>query len=404
MSAQTELFRQQIHDAGIPDDFSIVASHQIIPAEILNEIDHFIEVFEQVTTRSEWVSYMLNNNQGISAIRRHETCFFSAWDIHIPPEHPERWQLIEFNDNGSGFLFAGLLNSIYYQNVLVNHDNNNHIIPPPPYSELCRIILNMLKAETDTFFDQKPDGMMLILDDAASLNHGKFSVEHQLMATIGREAGWETDIESPESLQQDRERLTTNGKPTDFVINRSTDFLWQSKELQPLVKAYNKGNVYIAPNPFSYITRSDKQLLQFLSRPDWDEILAIKSNERTILSRHIPKTYLLDEDNLSQLAEHKSEYVFKPTHGHASLGILNRNEVGKHRLQQLISKKQDYVAQHIAEKSELIINDYMPLWADLRVWAYKGKRYQLSGRASVTKERLDLSPPGGWLPTFAATE
>ena len=46
--------------------------------------------------------------------------------------------------------------------------------------------------------------------------------------------------------------------------------------------------------------------------------------------------------------------------------------------------------------------DGMPLWCDLRVWAWQGQPYLLSGRASRNPERIDLSPPGGWLPTLVA--
>jgi len=37
----------------------------------------------------------------------------------------------------------------------------------------------------------------------------------------------------------------------------------------------------------------------------------------------------------------------------------------------------------------------------VRVWAYRGRRFQIAGRASQRPDRLDLSPPGGWLPTYA---
>ncbi len=42
------------------------------------------------------------------------------------------------------------------------------------------------------------------------------------------------------------------------------------------------------------------------------------------------------------------------------------------------------------------------LWTDLRVWAYRGEIVLLSGRASRRPDRLDLAPPGGWLPTYAS--
>jgi len=42
------------------------------------------------------------------------------------------------------------------------------------------------------------------------------------------------------------------------------------------------------------------------------------------------------------------------------------------------------------------------LRTDLWVWAYRGQIYNLSGRASHRLDRLELKPPGGWLPTYAS--
>ena len=42
-----------------------------------------------------------------------------------------------------------------------------------------------------------------------------------------------------------------------------------------------------------------------------------------------------------------------------------------------------------------------PVWTDLRVWAYRGERYLISGRASRDPDVLELTLPGGWLPTYA---
>ncbi len=38
-----------------------------------------------------------------------------AWDFHLPPERADRFQLIECNDNGSGMMFAAILNRLYYE-------------------------------------------------------------------------------------------------------------------------------------------------------------------------------------------------------------------------------------------------------------------------------------------------
>ena len=48
------------------------------------------------------------------------------------------------------------------------------------------------------------------------------------------------------------------------------------------------------------------------------------------------------------------------------------------------------------------LDDGERLWTDLRVWAYRGEIVPVSGRASRRPDRLDLKPPGGWLPTYGS--
>src|SRR3974390_182580 len=97
----------------VPGEFSVVPQHQVIPAAILAEISEFIGVFGRVTGRPAWQAVALREAPAIARLRRPEVCFFSAWDFHLPPGG--RWQLIEFNDNGSGFIFAAIINAMYYE-------------------------------------------------------------------------------------------------------------------------------------------------------------------------------------------------------------------------------------------------------------------------------------------------
>ncbi len=75
-----------------------------------------------------------------------------------------------------------------------------------------------------------------------------------------------------------------------------------SAAFSPLRAAYLAGKAYVAPNPFTYATRSDKQLLEFLSLPNWDQKLGILPEERAVLSAHVPATYLPREENLDEIA------------------------------------------------------------------------------------------------------
>jgi hypothetical protein len=200
--------------------------------------------------------------------------------------------------------------------------------------------------------------------------------------------------------------LLLGERAVTFVINRSTDFLWQDESFTALRQAHRHGAVYAAPNPFSYLTRSDKRLLEALSRSDRDEALGVLPHERAILSDHIPETRLVCEENLEELVLRKQDLVFKPACGYASRGLLPSSQVGRSRLRRLLRSGVDYVAQRRVPRSCLPLpaagRDGW-LWADLRLWAYRGERIMVSGRGSRRPDVLDLRPPGGWLPTYAVT-
>jgi hypothetical protein len=99
----------------------------------------------------------------------------------------------------------------------------------------------------------------------------------------------------------------------------------------------------------------------------------------------------------------KQELVFKPACGFASRGLLPSEQVGRSRLRRLLRHGEVYVAQRRVPKARLPLpgGGGGSLWADLRVWAYRGERYLISGRGSRRPDGLDLRPPGGWLPTYA---
>lgn len=399
MSDAAATFLRHLHTAEppLPDYLSVACAHQRIPHALLAEVDAFIDLFERVTRRQPWIRLATDQAPAVARTPRPEVCFFSAWDFHLPPDRPGDWQLIEFNDNGSGFLFAAQINRVYYEHFL---SADTAIRPPPPFEELGRQLQAMIAQEARTCLNtDSPDGV-LILDDPDSLHSGRFREEHTQLAALCRAQGWHTHVAGPEVLHWDGERLLIEGEPAAFVVNRSTDFLWQAADFTALRQAYASARVYVAPNPFSYATRSDKRLLDWLSRPDRDAELGITPEERVLLSRHVPSTWQLSGDNIEALAARKLELVFKPAQSHAGLGVLDSREVGRHRLQRLLSKGEPYVAQRWVDKGELLDAVGNQLWTDLRVWSWRGRRYLISGRASCRPNRLDLEPPGGWLPTF----
>jgi hypothetical protein len=261
----------------------------------------------------------------------------------------------------------------------------------------------MVRREAEEFFGSFPHGMFLILDDAESLQRGKFRQELLLLRDVFRVRGWQSAVGAADEMQWDCKRLLWNGQEVSFIVNRSTDFFWQADVFAALRAAFQARAVYVAPNPFTYATRSDKRLLEFLSLPDGDTDLGILPEERVVLSAHVPATYRLRENNIEEIARKKAEFVFKPFHGFAGRGVLTSAEVGRSRLRRLVKKGDGYLAQKIIPKPLLqgkTIPEGFTLWTDLRVWAYRGERFLLSSRASHRSDVLELDPPGGWVPTF----
>jgi hypothetical protein len=330
-------------------------------------------------------------------------CFFSAWDFHIPPERPEGWQLIECNDNGSGLLFAALINRHFYE--VAGLADSRSIEAPPIFAVFGERVAAMIRREAEEFFGAWPGGALLVLDDEDSVRAGRFRHELTLLRDLCAQNGWTAHLGTPGELAWDGTQLLRRGAPISFVVNRSTDFFWAADVFGPLRAAYASGRVYIAPNPFTYATRSDKRLMVWLSNSSRDAELGITAEERMLLGAHVPETHLVCRENLDDLAQRKAALVFKPSHGFASRGLLTSTRVGRTRLHRLLKRGEDYVAQRRVPKFPLhTAPGDSALWADLRVWAYRGERYLLSGRASRSAETLDLSPPGGWLPTYAEVD
>jgi hypothetical protein len=133
-----------------------------------------------------------------------------------------------------------------------------------------------VEQEARTSFEAWPGGLFLILDDAESLRGGRFRKELQLLCDLFRRKGWPADIGSQAETTRNGWQLLFGAQTVAFIVNRSTDFFWQSGDFSAARQAYESGRVYLASNPFTYTTRSDKRLLEWLSLPKWHADLAIR--------------------------------------------------------------------------------------------------------------------------------
>ena len=97
----------------------------------------------------------------------------------------------------------------------------------------------------------------------------------------------------------------------------------------------------------------------------------------------MPETHLVRADNLQMLARRRHEFLFKPLHGFAGLGLLDSAAVGRARLRRLIKHGEGYVAQR---------------WVPKRLIDFEALPF-MDGSPSMGLSGADPSPIGARLPT-----
>ena len=164
----------------VPQEFSVVPRAQMIPSRTLGEINDFIRQFERVTTRAAWQKFVTKSAPEIARFERREVCFFTAWDFHLSPEGG--WHLIECNDNGSGFLFAALINRLFYE--LSDLAQNHTVEEPVSLDAFADQLSTFIEHEIKEFFGAPLDGLILVLDTSDTLRSGKFYREFVLLRDL----------------------------------------------------------------------------------------------------------------------------------------------------------------------------------------------------------------------------
>ena len=157
----------------VPQEFAVVPCAQLIAHKTLAEIDDFIRIFDRITTSAAWLRRVTAEAPEIARGQRREMCFFTAWDFHLSPE--QGWQLIECNDNGSGFLYAVLINRLFYE--LSDLTRDPAVLPPPTVDAFKNRLAGFIERETGEFFGIKPQGLFLIVESSEALAGGKFYQE-----------------------------------------------------------------------------------------------------------------------------------------------------------------------------------------------------------------------------------
>ena len=146
-----------------------------------------------------------------------------------------------------------------------------------------------------------------IVDDTpeAQYLYPEFLLFQQLL----RRHGVETLIAGPEVLALRDGVLHSGDTPIDLLYNRLTDFYLEAELHRTLREAYLADAVVLTPHPQAHAFYADKRHLATWSNADVLATFGVSAKAQETLSRHVPKTEVVQRANAERLWSEERELV-----------------------------------------------------------------------------------------------
>jgi hypothetical protein len=390
-----------LKDAGLPKRLLDVHHHLFADSPVFlwqGHINRMAELIRAVETVADNVAYREAVLAAAPASARQDLGsrgVFFGYDFHLGEEGP---QLIEINTNSGGVLlnlYLAAAQQACCAEVISLFGGSVNIVAAE--GEL----IDMFKEEWRL---QRPDQPLrtIAIIDTKPLTQFLYP-EFLLFQSLFERHGIAAVITDPGGFNIHEGALCVGEQRIDLVYNRLTDFYFQTPETACLLEAYQKGLAVVTPSPHAYALYADKRNLPVLSDPY--RLKAFGVDDRTIetLTRSIPSTVLVTQENAQQLWQDRKELFFKPATGHGSRGAYRGAKLTHKVWEHIVSS--DYVAQAVVPPSErqlLINNQKQSLKLDIRCVSYNGEIQQLSARL-YQGQTTNLRTEGGGLATVFAT-
>jgi uncharacterized circularly permuted ATP-grasp superfamily protein len=154
--------------------------------------------------------------------------------------------------------------------------------------------------------------------------------EFEILKARFEQMGIPVELTTPQELDFDGKRLSTNGKKIDLLYRRVliNDIVARSKECEALIKAYQAGTTCVANN-FRCKIPHVKAFFAVLT--DGKNSSLFSSEEREIIDRHVPWTRVVEDvksdyygdaiELLKYIRKHQKNLVLKPSDEYGGTGV-----------------------------------------------------------------------------------
>ncbi len=392
---------KHLRGSGLPEQFLDAHSHLFADSPVFLWDGH-IEIMQAVIRAIERVSlassYRDEVLSGAPAGARQDfgpRGVFYGYDFHLGADGP---RLIEINTNAGGALLNLYLAAAQQACC---PDVISFFGGKVDFAEIGRELVAMFREEWRL---QRPNRTLQTIAIVDTEPAAQFLYpELLLFQSLFSRHGIDALIADPSDFTLRNSGLWLGEQKVDLVYNRLTDFYLQAAESACLLTAYREGLAVLTPSPHHYALHADKRNLAMLSDPSRLKALGIDEALVDILSRYLPTTVIVSEENSDQLWKERKQLFFKPVSGYGSRGAYRGAKLTRRVWHDILHA--NYVAQAIVPPSErrlILSGEERSLKLDIRCVSYDAKIQQLSARL-YRGQTTNLRTEGGGLATVFAT-
>jgi hypothetical protein len=296
--------------------------------------------------------------------------------------HGYELKFLEFNADspaGMGYadaVYEGLTHAIDLPQVRADFDMAYTPMLPAFFENLLDAYGSVREGQDDL-----PESPRLALVDAAGT---ATEPEFRIVTDAARRAGLEAVFGTLDDLSYDGSLLRLQGEPVHAVYRRA-----MAEELfggGPLVEAMREHRAAVV-NPFSNRVANNKKLFALLEDPRWADLSSQADKE--VIRATIPWTRIVRPgrvtygdwvvDLLTFVSDNRERLVLKPASDYGGRGVALGMETSESEWDRLLEEN--------AEKSTLVVQEYVPIPEDLFPAVEDGK-------VTMRLKRFNVNPFG----------
>jgi len=218
--------------------------------------------------------------------------------------------------------------------------------------------------------------------------------------------GIETVVADMQALEYADGILRCNGLEVDLVYNRSTDFSLTGSASSALQQAAMAGAALVSPNPLHHKLYADKN--NFIDFGDATKLeqYGLQQQQRLQLTKHVPETVLVTDNNADELYERRRNLFFKPVDGFAGKAVYRGDKLTSKvwkRIIDSVQQGQAYVAQTtVAPPLRAVVaeGERRQLKFDVRIFTAGGVPLLAAARVYQGQTTNFRTAGGGFAPVF----